>query len=49
MFSPEDTSGDKIDIYIMLFLSACNAFGKAVKVWNKIGRITKNEETAVFS
>ena len=35
MFSEEDSSGDKIDIYTKLFLSACNSYGKAVKNSNK--------------
>ena len=35
MFSEEDSSADEIDIYVKLFLSAYNAFGKAVKNLNK--------------
>ena len=29
MFSEEDSSGEEIDIYVKLFLFACNAFSKA--------------------
>ena len=50
MFSEEDSSGDKIHIYIKLFLSAFNAFGKAVKRQTEERRIAaKNEETTFFS
>ena len=31
ILSEEDSSGEEIDIYVKLFLSACNAFSKAVK------------------
>ena len=49
MFSEEDSSGDEIDMYTMLFLSSCNALGNVLKFRTKKIRITaKNEETAFF-
>ena len=35
IFSEEDLSCEEIDIYVKLFLSACNAFSKAVIKWKK--------------
>ena len=35
MISEEELSGEEIDIYVKLFLSACIPFGKAVKKSNK--------------
>ena len=35
MFSEEESSCEEIDIYVKLFLSACNAFGKAANKLKK--------------
>ena len=35
MFSEEDSSCEEINLYVKLFLSACNAFSKAVNKLNK--------------
>ena len=35
MVSKEDLPGEEIDIYVKLFLSAGNAFSKAVNILNK--------------
>ena len=51
MFSEEDSSGEKIDIYVKMFLPACNAFGKAVKNSNEREKDCNknNEENTFFS
>ena len=35
MISEEDSSHEEIEIYVKLFLSACNTFSKAINKWNK--------------
>ena len=42
MFSEEDSSGEEVDIYVKLFLFACNAFSKVVKNVNKRGKDEKD-------
>ena len=49
MFTEEDPSGEEINIYVKFSISACNAFGKGVKIRTKVRRIAaKNEKNTAF-